>query len=292
MTDLIFDANSLWARSFFAAQSSGFAVSAVMTAMRSVIRLIHQEDSPLPHKPDRILFAWDDDRKNKKKRADKPPNYHEGQIEFVEFTVKALGAAHAIVEGYEADDVLATAVLQQEANGNVVIVVSGDKDLEQLQSKTVYYWSLNKKEIFTREAICKKWNVKRPIHVALALAVQGDPVDDIKGVPRFGKAKVEKMFEKVTSDMKFSEARATIRAQVPDQHLGAFDESLELTLLNTRVPDVIEPTPIVLTEPDSLPWPSNAGATRSEYTAIYCLSKGQAPEDYYMKGIEDTDDER
>jgi DNA polymerase-1 len=152
---------------------------------------------------------------------------------------------------YEADDVIATAAFNLH-NSRWVYVVSGDKDLQQLQGGNVVYYCLNNKSVLPRRVITSKWGVKRPSQVAIALAILGESVDKVPGIKGWGPKKVEKLFAAVTEDMGFDDALSVIERQIPDELLPVFYESLNLTMLNRQVPDVPEPNPIKTTTMEKL----------------------------------------
>ena len=158
-----------------------------------------------------------------------------------------LGSAHAENPKFEGDDLVATAVHSSTARN--VYVVSGDKDLMQLQSEHVHYYCLNTKAVLSNAFINSKWHIKRPSHVAIALAIIGDPVDNIKGIYGWGPKKVKRLFESITPKMDFASVVSAIDAQVPKEHKEAFWNSLDRTLLHHDVPGVPEPAPLTFVDP-------------------------------------------
>lgn len=240
MTDLIVDANGLYARAWYACKEDAYET--VRASVNAALSLINTER--VGERVDRTLFCWDGGQKKAKERAERPPEYEGTKPRLKAILEALLGTTNARLEGYEADDLIATAAFCSSADH--VIVASGDKDLHQLQGGTISYYDLNTRGFISTREILRQWNVRRPSQVAIALAVQGDSVDKITGIKGWGPKKVAKLFESITSDMPFDVVLRLIEEQIPGDKLAEFQESLELTLLNSGVPDVPEPNPLIL----------------------------------------------
>jgi len=248
MTDMIIDANSLYARSWFAAQRISTSPNEPLRlVLQTLLLLLSPRTDRIEERIDRILFGWDGAKKVEKNRADKPPEYHEMKAIVKDALTFIFNVPHAEHPDYEGDDIVATAVYQTKAE--IVYIVSGDKDLMQLQGGPVRYYCLNQKATLSRQFILNKWHIKHPNQLALALAIIGDPVDNIPGIPRWGAKKVQKLFEHIPPDMPFEQVVDAIDAQVPEELKPALWESLNRTLLNTDVPGVPEPGLIQLASP-------------------------------------------
>jgi DNA polymerase-1 len=244
MTDLIVDANSLYARAWYATMGTGGSpVEAVRAALGTVLSLLNERNDKLGEHVDRLLFAWDGPNNRDKKRQPKPQRYYETAELLVDYFQLLFKPTQAISDTHEADDIVATACHQSTAD--TVYVASGDKDLQQLANDRVLYYSLNDKALLSQRAIRDKWHVKHPSQVALALAVLGDKVDGIEGIKGWGPKRVAKLFEYVTPDMNFEQAFETLLLQIPPNLHERFLSDLDLTLLNFSVPGVPQPSPIV-----------------------------------------------
>lgn len=196
---------------------------------------------------DRTLFCWDGKNKKDKQRSPKPQEYYTTLESCREALTLLLDTAHAQPDTFEGDDAVATAVFRDTGD---VYVVSGDKDLTQLVGRNVRYYCLNNKSVLSEPFITEKWHIKQPNQVSIALAVIGDSVDRIPGIRGWGPKKVKSLFEKVTPDMDYAAALAAVEAQIPEDKLQSFYESLEAVLLNPGVPDVPEPRQLVFAEPE------------------------------------------
>lgn len=241
-TDLIVDANGLYARAWYGTGQDPFETT--LRVVKEAIGLVNPDQ--MGGAIDRTMFCWDGGQKKPKERAPRPPEYEDTKPAIKEALEALLGTVNVRLDGLEADDVIATAAFTSKADH--VIVVSGDKDLQQLQGGNIsYYDFVNKGFVSTRE-ILSKWRVRRTSQVAIALAIQGDAADKISGIRGWGKRKVEALFEQVRPDMAFDVALAAVDAQIPDDKKSEFYEALELTLLNSSIPDVPEPVPLKFTD--------------------------------------------
>jgi DNA polymerase-1 len=107
------------------------------------------------------------------------------------------------VEGYEADDVIGTLSKQAEKEGYKVYMVTPDKDFGQLVSPNIFLYKPSRQgngvEIMGEEEICQKWGIERVDQVIDMLALQGDAVDNIPGVPGIGQKTAAKLLAKFES---------------------------------------------------------------------------------------------
>lgn len=88
-------------------------------------------------------------------------------------------------EGYEADDVIATLARRGAERGLDVFIATSDKDARQLLSDRIHIYNLRKKEVLDVEGLKKDWGVK-PEQVVDLLALTGDAVDNVPGIPGIG----------------------------------------------------------------------------------------------------------
>ncbi len=105
-----------------------------------------------------------------------------------------LGLALFELEGYEADDILATFATQFSREGDIYIV-SSDKDLLQLVSEKIFIYDAYRDEIFDRAKVIEKFGVG-PERIAEYLALTGDSIDNVPGVPGIGPKRAVEILEK------------------------------------------------------------------------------------------------
>ena len=111
------------------------------------------------------------------------------QLPYVSRVCEVFGLPRLDVAGFEADDVIATLARQAVEKGLKVVVVSGDKDLLQLVSDDVLVISPGREGapsvFYDRKTVEEKWGVP-PERVVDVLALVGDSVDNVPGVPGIG----------------------------------------------------------------------------------------------------------
>ncbi|MGB5345909.1 MAG: 5'-3' exonuclease H3TH domain-containing protein [Woeseia sp.] len=100
--------------------------------------------------------------------------------------VRAMGIMECSHPQYEADDLIGTLVTRGRANGIPSTVVSRDKDLAQLLTKADVFWDFAGKGQIRYDSIPEVFGVW-PEQIADFLALAGDAVDNIPGVPGVGK---------------------------------------------------------------------------------------------------------
>tara|TARA_R110002096_G_scaffold154_2_gene709 strand:+ start:21569 stop:22459 length:891 start_codon:yes stop_codon:yes gene_type:complete len=100
--------------------------------------------------------------------------------------VRALGLMEQSSPVYEADDLIGTLVHHGRRLGRPSTIVTRDKDLTQLLSKDDIFWDFSGKGKLRYEQIPDSFGVW-PEQIADFLALAGDAVDNIKGVPGVGK---------------------------------------------------------------------------------------------------------
>lgn len=250
MTDLIVDANSLFQRSWWAsAAARGFVPSmALESALRATVMLFDRKRTG--ESIDRTLFAWDGAHKTEKNRKPKPPAMLASREEYKAAVKFMFGTINVLLPDCEADDVIATAACDSTADQ--VIVATGDKDLYQLHGRRTAIYDFKAKAILNPRSINAKWGIKKPSQIPIALAVIGDSVDGIKGIPGWGAKRVEQLFEKVTPEMNFETALDVIYQQIPEKLRGNFEEAFEKTLLIRDLKHVPEPVELVLASVDKV----------------------------------------
>ncbi len=121
----------------------------------------------------------------KAQRQDPPPELV-AQIDPCFEVAAALGAATFIDERYEADDLIATLLARLTPDGHGGVIITSDKDLAQLVSDRVSLLDFAQETRYTPATIQEKFGV-HPDQITDLLALAGDPVDNIPGVPGIGR---------------------------------------------------------------------------------------------------------
>ena len=194
---LLIDGHSMAYRAFYALpvenfrSSKGQATNAVYGFGSMLTHLIAQE------KPTHIAVAFDVSRKTfrtemfpeyKATRAATPDEFR-SQMSYINELVNALGVNQFAIEGFEADDILATLSSRAVAEGFEVLICSGDRDSFQLvnSSITVLYPKKGVTEMnrMTPDAVFEKYGLT-PTQYPDFAALRGDPSDNLPSVPGVG----------------------------------------------------------------------------------------------------------
>jgi len=109
-----------------------------------------------------------------------------GQIPLVHQACEALGVPIVTHDRYEADDVIGTLARHAAAAGYGVVLVTGDKDFFQLVDENIRVFNPREEGTwYDVEGVKEKFGV-RPDQVVDVLALMGDSIDNVKGVPGIG----------------------------------------------------------------------------------------------------------
>jgi DNA polymerase I len=189
-------------------------------------------------------FRDDLSKDYKANRAPMPSDLAE-QIPLVHEACEALGVPILTSERYEADDVIGTLAMQARASGFEVAIVTGDKDFFQLVDGGVQVFNPRDEGTwYDANGVMEKFGV-RPDQVVDVLALMGDTIDNIKGVPGIG----EKGARELISTHGSLEALLAAAPSVTNKryreglltHAQSARDSRELARIRTDVPVVFEP---------------------------------------------------
>jgi 5'-3' exonuclease len=97
----------------------------------------------------------------------------------------ALGFPCLESDGYEADDLMGTLAQKLAATGERVVLVSGDKDLAQLVNDRIGLYDVARDEAFDPAQVAARFGVP-PARIPDLLALTGDAIDNIPGIPGIG----------------------------------------------------------------------------------------------------------
>jgi DNA polymerase-1 len=123
-----------------------------------------------------------------------PPDELIPQFGLIREATRAFNLPCIEIEGYEADDIIATYARQAEAIGADVTIISSDKDLMQLVTSNVHmYDSMKDKQIGLPEVV-EKWGVP-PAKMIDLQAMVGDSIDNVPGIPGIGPKTAAQLLE-------------------------------------------------------------------------------------------------
>ena len=107
------------------------------------------------------------------------------QFPIIHKAVEILNLNHLEMEGFEADDLIATYTKKAIDKNYEVVVVSADKDLMQLIRPGIEFYDSMKDKFFTPDDVKEKFGVY-PDKVVDVQALAGDSTDNVPGVPGIG----------------------------------------------------------------------------------------------------------
>jgi DNA polymerase-1 len=182
----------------YLSNSRGMPVNTVLGMSTMIWKLLREE------RPDYFAVAWDPpgptfrDEKfaaYKETRAATPDDLKR-QIPLVMQVLEALRVPVLQVPGFEADDVLGTLVKQAQAHDLDVVLVTQDKDMLQLVGPRVTVLSpgarAGEQVLYDGDKVREKWGVG-PEQIPDLLALMGDTIDNIPGVPGVGQKTAVKL---------------------------------------------------------------------------------------------------
>ncbi|MFT7646578.1 MAG: DNA polymerase-1 [Candidatus Poriferisodalaceae bacterium] len=204
---LLLDGNSLTYRAFFAlptdmATASGQVTNAVFGFTSMLVNLIRD------HQPDGVAVAFDlptPTFRHKmlpeyKAQREETPDILRQQMGLVREVLEAMKVPAITLEGFEADDVLATLAVQGRDNGDDVIIVTGDRDIYQMVEDPHIRVLYNKRGVsdyalYDEAGIVERTGVTAQIYPQYA-ALRGDTSDNLPGVPGVGEKTAAKLINK------------------------------------------------------------------------------------------------
>ena len=173
-------------------------------------------------------------------KANRPPMPDDlrSQIEPVKLICKAIGFPLLIIDGVEADDVIAT-VAEKAKNRNLTCVISSlEKDLMQLvEDPKVSMMNTMTHQIFDEEKVLDKFGVK-PTQIRDLLALTGDSSDNIPGIPKVGQKTAAKWLNEFENIKNIKSNADSIKGVVGDNLRGFItdlDRNIELVSLKRDV---------------------------------------------------------
>ncbi|MFD5451532.1 DNA polymerase I, partial [Streptomyces sp. NPDC127100] len=246
---MLMDGHSLAYRAFFALPAENFT-----TATGQPTNAIYGFASMLANTlrdeaPTHFAVAFDVSRKTwrseefteYKANRSKTPDEFKGQVQLIGELLDAMHVTRFAVEGFEADDVIATLATQAEAEGFEVLIVTGDRDSFQLVSEhtTVLYPTKGVSELtrFTPEKVVEKYGLT-PAQYPDFAALRGDPSDNLPGIPGVGEKTAAKWINQFGSFAELVERVDEVKGKAGQNlrdHLESVKLNRRLTELERRV---------------------------------------------------------
>ncbi len=240
--------------------SRGVPTHAVLVLSTMLWKLIREE------RPTYLGMAWDAPgatfrdamfEQYKATRAAMPADLVT-QLPYVRRLFAALGTPVIEVPGYEADDVLGTIVEQTTGLDVDTVIVTGDKDLLQVVGPRVTVYSVagrtGERVIYDVAKVRERWGVD-PGQIPDVLALMGDSIDNIPGVPGVGEKTAVKLIREFSTVDRLYQNLSLVSGKLRET-LAAHEKqarlSRELATLNRQAPIAFDLESFRRREPD---WP-------------------------------------
>lgn len=225
--------------------SKGLNVSAIHGFMRTLWDLVNAQQ------PTHLAVMFDppggtfrhERYEEYKANRDAQPEDISVAIPWIERLLEAMRIPMVMKAGYEADDVIGTIAKQAEQEGFVTYMVTPDKDYGQLVTpQTLLYKPArmgNDIEIWGPTEVCANWGIRRVSQVIDMLALMGDAVDNIPGLPGIGEktaAKLLDAFDSVENLLASTDQLKGKQQEIVRTHADRAVLSKWLATIDTQVP--------------------------------------------------------
>jgi len=228
------------------------AIYGFVTMLRKMLR---------EHAPEYLAIAWDGPEKTVRHEAYSA--YKATRVAMASDLASQLPEIRRMLEayripvleltGYEADDVIGTLSTKAAAQGFDVVIVTADKDMLQLVSPGIRVFHTGREKFLDEAGVVEFFGVS-PGQVADVLALMGDSVDNIPGVPGVGQVTARKWIS-TYGDLPTLLSRAgEIKGKVGEslrEHKEAAILSRSLVEIPTELPIPFEPAALLRSEPDA-----------------------------------------
>jgi len=269
---LLIDGHSMAYRAFFALPAENFTTAtgqhtnAIYGFATMLISLLKDE------KPTHVAVAFDVSRQTfrteifpeyKANRA-KTPDEFRSQMSYLHDLVKGFGITQFSVEGFEADDIIATLASRAESEGFEVLICTGDRDSYQLVTDaiTVLYPKRGVSELarMTPQAVQEKY-LMTPLQYPDFAALRGDPSDNLPSIPGVGEKTAAKWIIEYGSLSNLLEKAEEVSGKVGI----ALRENIESVKRNRELTQLIHDVKIEA-DPQALAW---SGVNPSDLSALF-----------------------
>ncbi len=269
---LLIDGHSMAYRAFFALPAENFTTAqgqhtnAIYGFATMLISLLKDE------KPTHVAVAFDVSRKTfrteifpdyKANRA-KTPDEFRSQMSYLHELVKGFGINQFELEGFEADDIIATITKRAEKEGAEVLICTGDRDSFQLvtDQTTVLYPKRGVSEMarMTPDAVQEKYGMSPDQYPDFA-ALRGDPSDNLPSIPGVGEKTAAKWVVEYGSLTELLSQVEKVGGKVGD----SLRANVENVKRNRELTQLLHDAPIDFTI-DALAW---SGVKESDLTNLF-----------------------
>lgn len=255
---VLVDGSSYLFRAFYALPDLSTSDGHPTGAIRGVIAMLRRLAKDYATSPIAVIF----DAPGKTFRDDMYPEYKANrasmpddlrpQIEPIHKIVQAMGLPLLVVPDVEADDVIGTLAEQATKDKRHTVISTGDKDIAQLVSDHVTLVNTMTDTKMDRDGVIEKFGVP-PEAIIDYLALMGDTVDNIPGVPKVGPKTAAKWLKEHGTLDTIIEKADSFKGKIGEHLRGALEQlplSKALTTIKCDVELDVDIHGLVPTEPD------------------------------------------
>jgi DNA polymerase I len=245
----LIDGNSLAYRAFFAlpesiATADGRPTNAIYGFASMMAKLL------IDHNPRAVIVAWDKGWSGREKvyaeyksQRKSRPDLLKEQWPHLAPLAEAFGFTNVSVEGYEADDVIATLTREAREAGTPVMIVSGDRDVYQLVRDGVRVMTTSRgitdTRVYDSEGVVERYGVPAELVTDL-IGLKGDTSDNIPGVPGIGDKTAAELLQRFGSLEKVLESVDEISGAKRKQNLTEHADDARISKQLATLKDDVE----------------------------------------------------
>jgi DNA polymerase I len=260
-------------RAFFALpqlnNSRGLPTNAVYGFIRMLLKLLKEE------RPRHIAVVFDSPRKtfrddlfeSYKANRVEAPNDLTVQVPYILRAVEAFRIKSLVLEGFEADDVIGTLAAHAASERFDSVIVTEDKDFMQLVGPHITLWNTMRDRRVDAREVRARLGVD-PSAVVDVMALMGDPIDNVKGVPGIGEktatalikhfGSLDKLYANLAEVEKIPGLRGAKRiATLLTEHRADAELARKLVRIDTAAP--------IKADVNALDWPGIEERAVSEF---------------------------
>ena len=247
----LIDAYALIFRGYYAfiknprINSKGLDTSAILGFTNSLFDVIKRE------RPDYLAVCFDKggskDRtkifEQYKANREETPEAIKMSVPIIENILKSLNISTLVKEGYEADDIIGTITKRVNSDEYEIFMVTPDKDFAQLVDKSVFIYRPvfgGGYETWGVKEVLEKFEISNTSQVIDFLAMKGDSVDNIPGLPGVGDKTAKKFLKEFGSIEGLLENTSELKGKIKEK----IELNKELGILSKKLATIITDVPV------------------------------------------------
>ena len=247
----LIDAYALIFRGYYAfiknprINSKGLDTSAILGFTNSLFDVIKRES------PDYLAVCFDkggsQDRikifDQYKANRDETPEAIKISVPIIEEILKSLNISVLVKEGFEADDIIGTIAKKVKSENFETYMVTPDKDFAQLVDESIYMYRPvfgGGYEIWGVNEVLEKFEISQTSQVIDFLAMKGDSVDNIPGLPGVGDKTAKKFLKEFGSLEGLLQNTTELKGKLKEK----IEQNKELGIISKKLATIITDVPI------------------------------------------------